>query len=98
MQSQAKQQHLHTPLKMRIEIGKTNSEPLLSTKDGEIIQPEPKMTLSDCAQLQQTQRFDVTGLVESIGEERAVSVERKVRHVKLVDDSGQHDKSQEQWK
>ena len=95
LQTQAKQQYLHTPLKMRIDIGKTHSEPLISTKDGEIIQPEPKMTLRDCAQLQQAQRFDVTGLVESISEERQVTETRKVRNLTLVDDSGENDKIQQ---
>ena len=95
LQTQAKQQYLHTPLKMRIDIGKTHSEPLLSAQDGEIVQPEPKLTLRDCAQLQQAQRFDVTGLVESISEERQVTENRKVRNLILVDDSGQNKKIQQ---
>ena len=91
----AKQEFLHTPLKMVIDMAKTRCEPLLQAKDGEILQPHPKMTLRDCLELQQTQRFDLTALVEDVTTERSVSDTRKVCSIKLVDASGENGKTKE---
>ena len=46
------------------------------------------MCIKDCKLLQQSQRFDVTALVDSLSEIRSVSNTREVVTVTLIDDSG----------
>ena len=46
------------------------------------------MSIKDCKKLQQSQRFDVTALVDVLSETRALSQTRKAVSVTLIDDSG----------
>ena len=46
------------------------------------------MCIKDCKLLQQSQRFDVTAIVDSLSEVRSVSDTREVVTVTLIDDSG----------
>ena len=61
------QEFLQTPQKFIVNMSSTKFDPIMSTKDGETIQPEPSMNLSLLNDLQQNQRFDVTALVENVG-------------------------------
>ena len=95
LDTRAKQEYLHTPLKVVVDIGKTTVAPLLQGKQGESTQPCPQMTLRDCNALHQAQRFDLTCLVESISDARPISANRKCIALKLIDDSGTEGKIQE---
>ena len=46
------------------------------------------MSIKDCERLQQTQRFDVTALMDAMSEVRSVSFSRQVVSVAIIDDSG----------
>ena len=50
------------------------------------------MCIKDCTLLQQSQRFDVTALVDSLSEVRSVTDTREVVNVTLIDDSGEDSK------
>ena len=67
----------------------TRFDPMGASGDGDAEQlaPESPMTVADCAGLAQRQAFDVTALVEEVGDEREVSSTRVVRDVILVDGS-----------
>ena len=60
----------------------------MQLKQGETVQPCPSMSIKDCKKLQQSQRFDVTALMDSLSEVRSVSVTRQVISVTIMDDSG----------
>ena len=60
----------------------------MQEKEGATVQPSPSMCIKDCKLLQQSQRFDVTALVDSLSEVRSVSDTREVVTVTLIDDSG----------
>ena len=89
----AKQEFLHTPLKQKIDLAKTKAAPLIQENDGATVQPCPSMCIKDCILLQQTQRFDVTALVDSLSDVRSVNETREVVKVTLIDDSGDDGKS-----
>ena len=76
-----KQEYLHTPLKLRIDLSKTKTDPLLQTKESEILQPCPAMSIRDCKMLQQAQRFDVTALFDEMSEARLCA---RPRHGSLM--------------
>ena len=40
----------------------------MQLKQGEMVQPAPAMNIKDCKTLQQTQRFDVTALMDEMSE------------------------------
>ena len=84
----AKQEFLHTPLKMKIDLARTKSDPLMQVKQGETVQPCPAMSIRDCKSLQQTQRFDVTAIMDGISDVRPVKSSRQVVSVTIIDDSG----------
>ena len=46
------------------------------------------MSIKDCKQLQQTQRFDVTALMDAMSEVRSISFSRQVVSVAIIDDAG----------
>ena len=46
------------------------------------------MSIKDCKKLQQSQRFDVTALMDALSEVRSVNVTRQVISVTIIDDSG----------
>ena len=46
------------------------------------------MAIKDCKKLQQSQRFDVTALMDALSEVRSVNVTRQVISVAIIDDSG----------
>ena len=71
--SLSKQEFLRTPLKHRVDLAKTKTDPLMQLKQGEMVQPAPAMNIKDCKTLQQTQRFDVTALMDAMSEVRSVS-------------------------
>ena len=60
----------------------------MQAKQGETAQPSPAMPIKDCKKLQQTQRFDVTALMDAMSEVRSVSFSRQVVSVTIIDDSG----------
>ena len=84
----AKQEYLHAPVKLRIDLGKTLANPLMQQKEDEVIHPEPAMSINDCKKLQQTQRFDVTALLDEVSDVRSVTDSRQLVSVKILDDSG----------
>ena len=88
----AKQEYLHTPLKLKIDLAKRKAVPLMQERDGATVQPCPSMCIKDCILLQQSQRFDVTALVDSLSDVRSVSETREVVKVTLIDDSGDNGK------
>ena len=88
LENSVKQEFLHTPLKQKIDLAKTKVAPLMQEKEGATVQPSPSMCIKDCTLLQQSQRFDVTALVDSLSEVRSVSDTREVVKVTLIDDSG----------
>ena len=92
LQSSAKQEYLHTPIKLKIDLAKTKADALMQQKQGETVQPCPSMSIKDCKKLQQSQRFDVTALMDALSEVRAVNVTRQVIKVTIIDDSGDDDK------
>ena len=88
LDSSAKQEYLHTPIKLKIDLTKTKADPLLQDKQGERVQPVPSMSIKDCKMLQQSQRFDVMALVDTLSDARAVTTTRQAISVTLIDDSG----------
>ena len=84
----AKQEFLNAPIKKQVDLAKTKNEPMMQTKEGEKIQATPAMSIKDCTMLQQSQRFDVTALFDSVSEIRAISNQRQVVSVTILDDSG----------
>ena len=86
--SSVKQEYLHTPIKLKIDLAKTTVEALLQQKQGETVQACPSMSIKDCKKLQQTQRFDVTALMDELAEVRSVNATRQVISVTIIDDSG----------
>ena len=84
----SKQEYLHTPIKLKIDLAKTKAEPLLQQKQAETVQPCPSMAIKDCKKLQQSQRFDVTALMDALSDVRPISVTRQVISVTIIDDSG----------
>ena len=60
----------------------------MQAKQGETVQPSPTRSIKDCKKLQQTQRFDVTALMDAMSEVRSVSCSRQVVSVTIIDDSG----------
>ena len=88
LENSIKQEYLHTPIKQKIDLAKTKADPLLQQNQGEIVQPSPSMSIKDCKMLQQSQRFDVTAIMDALSDIRAVTAERQVISVTLIDDSG----------
>ena len=84
----ARQEFLHTPLKHKIDLAKTKTDPLMQTRVGEVVQPCPAMSIQDCKMLQQAQRFDVTALMDAMSEIRSVTATRQVVSITIIDDSG----------
>ena len=94
--SNAAQAYLHAPLKQMVSLEKTKFDPVLSKADGQQVNAQPTMTLSEMQELQQNQLFDVTALVADISDGKpAGSTGRYVRDVKLIDQSGEDKKVQE---
>jgi hypothetical protein len=91
----SKQEYIHTPHKSKIDLSKTKADPLLKSKEGDVVRPMPSMTLSECKAFSQNQRFDVTALVDSLDKPRKVSDTRQVVNVILVDGSAEEGKTQE---
>jgi len=81
-----KQEFLHTPLKLVIDLAATKFDPILQ-RDGEHLAAEPPMTTAQCRALRSPQRFDITALIDSIGDTRPGGPNRDVRDVILVDGS-----------
>ena len=92
LEASAKQQFLHTPIKQKIDLGRTKAEALMQQKQGEIVQPCPSMTIKDCKKLQQTQRFDVTAILDTVTEVRSVNSTRQVISIIIIDDSADQGK------
>ena len=86
-QANAQQEFIHTPVKLLVQLGRSSLDPLLSQEDGQVVQPEPGMTLSDIKGLRQHQRFDVTALVSEVGETRNATTERQVTDIRIIDQS-----------
>ena len=82
-----KQEYMHTPLKIVVDIEGTKFDPLLQTGDVTQLAPQPPMSVADCVGYKETQRFDVTALVARLSESRQVALGRLVRDVFLVDGS-----------
>ena len=88
LDSLPKQEYLHTPLKHRVDVAKTKTDPLMQVKQGETVQPSPAMNIKDCNKLQQTQRLDATALMDAMSEVRSISFSRQAVSVTVIDDSG----------
>jgi len=89
----AKQEYLHTPVKLIVDLNKTQAEPLRETYRPFFAHPTPNMSIKDCTTLQQSQRFDVTALVETVSESRVITATREVISVQIIDDSGDDGKA-----
>ena len=95
-QTATAQEYVHTPQKFVVNLKQTKRNPLMSHKEGEIVQAQPSMTLAEINDLKQAQRFDVTALVEQVGEPRdAGKTGRVYRRVTLIDQSGKDSKVQQ---
>ena len=46
-----KPEYVHTSLKLTVNLGSTKFDPVMQQQDGETIQPEPAMTLSEIKEL-----------------------------------------------
>ena len=90
LDSKAKQEYLHAPIKLVIDLTKTHTDPMLRSK---FAQPILKMTIKDCKKLLSSQRFDVMAIVETVSESRQVTVNRHVIPVQIIDDSGDDGKA-----
>ena len=88
LESSVKQEYIHTPVKLKIDLVKTRFDPLLQGQQGETMQPSPSMSIKDCKKLQHSQPFDVTALMDALSEVRSVNVTRQVISVIIIDDSG----------
>ena len=88
LESSVKQEYLHTPIKLKIDLAKTKADGLLQKEQGETVQASPSMSIKDCKELQQSQRFDVTALIDALSEVRSINVTRQVISVTVIDDSG----------
>ena len=86
-QSNCAQEYLHAPLKFVVDLSRTKLDPLLSKEDGQVIQAQPSLTLSEINELQQNQRFDVTALVEKVSDPRPTQNNRIRRHIQIIDQS-----------
>jgi len=84
-----KQEFLHTPLKLVIDLTATKFDPILqaSSGDGAHLAAEPVMTTAQCRALRSPQRFDLTALIDGISDARPGGANREVRDVMLVDGS-----------
>ena len=69
-------------------MAKTKAEALLQQKQGETVQPCPSMSIKDCKKLQQSQRFDVTAVMDGLSNVLQVDATRQVISVTIIDDSG----------
>ena len=84
-QQSAQQEYLHTPIKFAVNMSNTKFEPLMHKNDGGAIHPQPSMTLCELNELQQTQRFDVTALVEGVEDPVTCKNNRAKRKIKVID-------------
>ena len=91
LDNSTKQEFLHTPLKQKNDLAKTKVMPQMQDNDGATLQPSPSMCIKDCKLLQQSQRFDVTAIVDSLSEVRSVNQTCEVVNVTIIDDSGADD-------
>ena len=87
LNSHAKQEYLHTPLKLVVELDKTQADPLLASAAISGIEPKPSMPLSSIKQLVQNQRFDITALIKSMDDPREVGGGRQVSNIVLIDEA-----------
>ena len=87
-QTATAQEYLHTPQKFVVNQNTTKFDPLMSRAQGEVVQGQPSMTLSEINDLTQNQRFDVTALVEQVGDPRPAKNNRVRRVVKIIDQDG----------
>ena len=95
-QSNAAQEYIHTPLKIVVDLGNTKLDPLLSRAEGQIIQAQPALTLSEINELQQSQRFDVIALVEQVSDSVPTQLPGRVRRqIQIIDQSAPDSKVQE---
>ena len=97
LKTDVQQQYIHSPVKVVVDVGGTRFDALVVSGDGDAEQlaPEPPMTVADCVELDSSQQFDVTALVEHVSPEREVTDARKVRDVILVDGSKIKEKLQQ---
>ena len=95
-QANTAQEYLHTPQKFVVNLSTTTFDPLMSKAQGEVIIPQPSMTLSEINDLKQNQRFDVTALVEQVEDPLPAGKQNRVRRfVKLIDQAESGSKVQE---
>lgn len=94
-QGNTAQEYVHTPQKFVVNLSLTKFDPLVSKVQGGVIQAQPSMTLSEMSDLKQNQRFDVTALVEQVGDPQPVKNNRVRRIVKLIDQAESDSKVQE---
>ena len=84
-QSGTSQEYIHTPQKFVVNLSTTKVTPLMMKAQGDAIQPQPCMSLSDINELTHNQRFDVTALVEEVGESQPTKNGRLRQTIKLID-------------
>ena len=95
-QSNTAQEFMHTPLKFVVDLSSTRLDPLLSRAEGQIIQAQPGLTISEINELQQSQRFDVIALVEQVGDPVPTQKAGRVRRqIQIIDQSAPDSKVQE---
>ena len=88
----AKQEYMHTPIKLVVDVHGTTFDPIVTKADqnggdGKHLAPEPIMTVAQSKALTASQRLDLTALVESVSDARPGGSHREVRDVILVDGS-----------
>ena len=86
LKTNAKQEYIHTPLKMIVDMIGTKFDSILqgTVGDGTHLAPQPAMTVGGSKTLKTSQRFNITALVVSVSEPRPGGPQRKVRNVLLI--------------
>ena len=88
-----KQEYISTPKKVVIDLASSKLDPVLAT-GGQLVRPEPAMTVTQVLGFEATQRFDVTALVDKVSQTtRAGGPGRRAFDMFLVDDSKKGDKT-----
>lgn len=82
LSTKSKPEYNHCTHKVAVNMAKTKMEPLLQSIPHA---PQPVIQCCDCVALKSFQAFDITALIQSISDRRAVSSNRYVREVVLAD-------------
>ena len=82
-----KQEYIHAPIKIVVDMAGTKFDPLLSSGDGQHLAPQPVMSIAQGKSLRTTQRFDITALICAMSDTRTAGHGREVFDVTILDGS-----------